>query len=140
MNEKVFKDEELSRFYVFSNKKLPTVNDCLLYVLSRTNKEAKREQTRVQTIWELAKIVLDVWDKADCCPHTRKHIVTLFEKNAWNKYTYLMRENHLPRDNNTTKRSYQKDIQPNIKKKVNLLIKVDQSKHLKHLKHLLTKN
>ena len=44
MNEKVFKDDELSRFYVFSNEKLPTVNDCLLYVLSRTNKDAKRSQ------------------------------------------------------------------------------------------------
>ena len=46
MNEKVFKDDELSRFYVFSNKKLPTANDCLLYVLSRTNKDEKRSQTR----------------------------------------------------------------------------------------------
>ena len=109
MNEKVFKDDELSRFYVFSNKKLPTVNDCLLCVLSRTNKDAKRSQTRQQIIWELAKIVEDVWNKADCCPYTRKHIVTLFEKNVWDKYTFLLREKRLPGDENTTKRSHKKD-------------------------------
>ena len=109
MNEKVFKDDELSRFYVFSNKKLPTVNDCLLYVLSRTNKDGKRNQTRQQIIWELAKIVEDVWNKADCCPYTRKHIVTLFEKNVWDKYTFLLREKRLPGDENTTKRSHKKD-------------------------------
>ena len=109
MNEKVFKDDELSRFYVFSNKKLPTVNDCLLYVLSRTNKDGKRNQTRQQIIWELAKIVEDVWNKADCCPYTWKHIVTLFEKNVWDKYTFLLREKCLPGDENTTKRSHKKD-------------------------------
>ena len=105
MNEKVFKDDELSKFYVFSNKKLPTVNDCLLYVISRTNKDGKRNQTRQQIIWELAKIVEDVWNKADCCPYTRKHIVTLFEKNVWDKYTFLLREKRLPGDENTIKRS-----------------------------------
>ena len=89
MNEKVFKDDELSRFYVFSNKKLPTANDCLLYVLSRTNKEAKRSQTRQQIIWELANIVEDVWNKGHCCPYTRKHIVTLSEKNVLDKYIYI---------------------------------------------------
>ena len=92
MNEKVFKNDKLSRFYVFSNKKLPTVNDCLLYVISRTNKDGKRNQTRQQIIWELAKIVEDVWNKADFCPYTHKHIVTLFEKNVWDKYTFLLRE------------------------------------------------
>ena len=50
MNKKVLKDDELSRFYVFSNKKLPTVNERLLHVLSRTNKDAKRSQTRQQII------------------------------------------------------------------------------------------
>ena len=109
MNEKVFKDEELSRFYVFSNKKLPTANDCLLCVLSRTIKDAKRGQTRQQIIWELAKIVEDVWNKADWCPYTRKHIVTLFEKNVWDKYTFLLREKRLPGDENTTTRSHKKD-------------------------------
>ena len=104
MNEKVFKDDELSRFYVFSNKKLPTVNGCLLYVISQTNKDGKRSQTR-QIIWELLKIVQDVWNKADCCPYTRKHIVTLFEKNVWDKYTFLLREKRLPGDENTIKRS-----------------------------------
>ena len=85
------------------------MNDCLLYVLSRTTKEAKREKTRVQAVWDLAKIVQDVWDAADCCPYRRKHIVKLFEKNVWNKYTYLLREKHLPGDENTSKRSHKKD-------------------------------
>ena len=89
MNEKVFKDDELSKFYVFSNKKLPTVNDCLLYVLSRTNKDPKRSQTRQQIIWELANIVEDVWNKGDCCPYTRKHIVTLSGKNVLDIYIYI---------------------------------------------------
>ena len=109
MNEKVFKDEELSRFYVFSNKKLPTVNDCLLYLLSRANEDAKRSQTRQQIIWQLAKIVEDVWNKADCCPYFQKHIVTLFEKNVWDKYTFLLRKKPLPGDENTAKRSLKKD-------------------------------
>ena len=103
MNEKVFKDDELSRFYMFSNKKLPTVNDCLLYVLSRTNKDAKRSQTRQQIIWELAKIV------EDCCPYSQKHIVALFEKNVWDKYTFLLREKRLPGDESTIKRSHKRD-------------------------------
>ena len=94
---------------MFSNKKLPTVHDCLLYVLSRTNKDAKRSQTRQQIIWEPAKIVEDVWNKADCCPYTQKHIATLFEKNVGDKYTFLLREKRLPRDENTTKRSHKKD-------------------------------
>ena len=109
MNEKVFKDDELSRFYMFSNKKLPTVNDCLLYVLSRTNKDAKRSQTRQQIIWELAKIVEDVLNKSDCCPYTRKHIVTLFDRNVWDKCTFLLREERLQGDENTTKSSHKKD-------------------------------
>ena len=129
MNEKVFKDDELSRFYVFSNKKLPTVNDCLLYVLSRTNKDAKRSQTRQQIIWELAKIVEDVWNKADCCPYTRKHIVTLFEKNVWDKYTFLLREKRLPGDENTTRDLIRK-IPVNIKIGENLHVKVDKFSEL----------
>ena len=74
MNEKVFKDDELSRFYVFPNKKLPTVNNCLLYVFSRNNKDTKRSQTRQQIIWELTKIVKDVWNKA-LYPETYSYIV-----------------------------------------------------------------
>ena len=51
----------------------------------------------------------DVWNKADCCHYTRKHIVTLFEKNIWDKYTFLLREKRLPGDENTTKISHKKD-------------------------------
>ena len=52
---------------------------------------------------------MDVWNKADCCTYKRKHIVTLFEKNVWDKYTFLLREKCLPGDENTTKRSHKKD-------------------------------
>ena len=75
MNEKVFKDDELSRFYVFSNEKLPTVTDCLLYILSRTNKDANRSQTRQQIIWELARIVEDVWRLLSLYPQKYSYIV-----------------------------------------------------------------
>ena len=109
MNEKVFKDDELSRFYVFPNKKLPTVNECLLYVLSRTNRDPKRSQTRQEIIWELAKIVEVVWNKADCCPYTLKHVVALFEKNVWDKNTILLREKRLAGEKDTKKRSHKKD-------------------------------
>ena len=36
----------------------------------------------------------DVWNKADCCPYTQKHIVTLFEKNAGDKYTFIIKRSH----------------------------------------------
>ena len=80
-----------------------------MYALSRINKDLKRNQTRQQIIWELAKIVEDVWNKADCCLYTWKHIVTLFEKNVWGKYTFLLREKCSLGDENTTKRSHNKD-------------------------------
>ena len=51
---------------------------------------------------------MDVWNKVDCCPYKRKHIATLFEKNVWDKYTFLLREKRLPGDENTTKRSHKK--------------------------------
>ena len=52
-------------------------------------KRQKRSQTRQQIIWELANIVEDVWNKGHCCPYTRKHIVTLSEKNVLDKYIYI---------------------------------------------------
>ena len=51
----------------------------------------------------------EVWNKANCCPYTQKHIVTLFEKNVWDKYSFLLREKRLLGDENTTKRSHKKD-------------------------------
>ena len=61
----------------------------------------------------------DVWNKADCSPYTRKHIVTLFEKNFWDKYTLLLREKRLPGDEIATKRSHKKDPS-------NTYVKVDE--------------
>ena len=81
----------------------------LTYILSRTNRDAKKSQTHQQTVGELAKTVEGIWNKADCCPYSRKHIVTLFEKNVWDKYYFLMREKHLPGDENIIKRSHKKD-------------------------------
>ena len=56
----------------------------------------------------------DIWNKADYCPYTRKYIVTMFEKNVWDKYTFLLREKRLLGDENTKKRSHKKD--PSIHK------------------------
>ena len=72
---------------------------------------------------------MDVWNKADCCTYKRKHIVTLFEKNVWDKYTFLLREKCLPGDENTTERSHKKDPS---KQKIgeNLHIKVDKFNQL----------
>ena len=137
MVKKVFKDDELARSYVFSNKKLPTVNNSLLYVLSRTNKDAKRSQIRQQIIWELTKIVKDVWNKADCCPYTRKHIVTLFEKNFWDKYTFLLREKNY-QEMKILQRDLIRKIPVNIKIGENLHVKVDEFNQLQ--KYLLRTN
>ena len=71
----------------------------------------------------------DVWNKTDCCPYTRKYIVTLFEKNVWDKYTFLLREKRLPGDENTTKRSLRK-IPAKIKIGEKLHVKVDEFNQL----------
>ena len=82
MNEKVFKNDKLSRFYVFSSKNYRlSMTACCMY-FNELIKMRKKTHTRQQIIWEQTKIVKDVWNKADCYPYTWKHKVTLFENNV----------------------------------------------------------
>ena len=89
---------------------LHTKHDCLLYVVSQTNKKAKDAMTHNSAINNLAKIVEDIWNKADCCPFTQKHISKLFEQEVWKPYLYLQHEKHLPGGGTAgLKRSHKKD-------------------------------
>ena len=101
----VFSCEELQQPYKFSSVLLPTKNDCLLYVLSRTKFNGFGHD---QTLLQMAKNVEKVWIDADCCPYTQNHIVHLFKKEIWDKYLYLLREKHLPGSGSLGKRSHKK--------------------------------
>ena len=61
-----FKEDELFQHYEFRNNMLPTKHDCLLYVVSRTNKQKKDAMTYNPAINNLTKIVEDIWNKTDC--------------------------------------------------------------------------
>ena len=108
MNNKVLHDDEISKSFVFSQKLLPTNHDCLLYVISLTNKEVQ-QMTHMNAVWEMTRLLGDIWTAADCCPYSRKHIVTLFEKQIWDTYKYLLREKCLPGDKTVMKRSHKKE-------------------------------
>ena len=89
---------------------LPTKHDCLLYVASQTNKKKKDASTHNLAINTLAKIVEDIWNKADYCPLTQKHISKLLEQEVCKLYLYLRREKHLPGGETTgLKLSHKKD-------------------------------
>ena len=75
-----FKEDELLQHYEFRNNKLPIKHDCLLCVVSRTNKKTKDAMTHNLTVNNLAKITEDIWNKADCCYFTQKHISKLFDQ------------------------------------------------------------
>ena len=94
---------------MLSEKLLPTVNDCLLYVLSRTSKHIRNKITHSEAVAVLARKVEDIWKKADCCPFSRKHIMTLLVTNIWQQYCFLLRENHLSSETNVKKRSHKKN-------------------------------
>ena len=81
----------------------------LYYTLSWTNKKTKDAMTHNSNINNLAKIT-DIWNKADCCPFTQKHISKLFEQKVWKPYLYLRCEKHLPGgDTSWLKQSHKKD-------------------------------
>ena len=65
--------------YEFHNNTLPSKHDCLLYVVSQTNK-TKDAMTLNSAINSLTKIVEDTWNKTDCCLFSQKLISKLFEK------------------------------------------------------------
>ena len=69
----IFQTHELEFEYVLAKDVLPTVNDAIKFVLSRKGEH----KTRVR---ELSKVVFDIWEKADCCPHSILRISQLFEE------------------------------------------------------------
>ena len=105
-SQNILNDDEIAEPYTFSSKLLPTNHDCLRYVISRTNKVQKT--TRDTAIWEMARLVETIWNKADCCPSSRSVIVNKFENNVWKVYCHLLREKCLP-GQNENKRSHKKN-------------------------------
>ena len=80
----IFQDLELNEEFVFTKDTIPTNNDVLKYVLSR------KGDCNVQ-VRELAKLVVELWEKADCCPHSVLRVTKLFEQIYNNYLKYLKR-------------------------------------------------
>ena len=59
----------------------------------------------------LAKLVEEIWNKADSCPYSDKTIAKLFEREIWDKYKFILHEHYLPGESlpSTRKRSHKKD-------------------------------
>ena len=55
---------------------------------------------------EMARKVVEIWEKADCCPYTWQHVASLFDKQVWQTYRSLLREKTLPGKVGTNKRSH----------------------------------
>jgi len=106
----VYSIDELQKQYNFSPVLLPTKSDCLLYVLSRTKYNGIGHDVAVR---KMAKDVQKIWIDADCCPYSDVYIAnTLFKKEVWDKYLYLLREKRLPEktlQQDTRKRSHKKN-------------------------------
>ena len=89
----IFQDLELNEEFVFTKDTLPTNNDVLKYVLSRKGDRNVRAR-------ELAKLVVEQWEKADCCTHSVLRVTQLFEQIYNNYLKYLKRsgnKNHRKR-------------------------------------------
>ena len=97
----MFTQYELLQPSELPNVTLPTKTECLLYVLSRTINKIGKHDT---VVLEISRKIEDIWNKADCCPFTFKHIAELFERDIWQKYLYLKQEKHLPVENAVQKR------------------------------------
>ena len=65
---KLFSEKEIEHEYKFQKDSLPLVVDCLKYVSSR--KDVKDHVV----VNELAKLLYDIWMKADCCPKNIRNI------------------------------------------------------------------
>ena len=102
----IFTQLELSQPFHLPDSTLPTKSECLLYVKSRL---FNRLGTRDVIVLELSRKVEQIWNKADCCPSTFKHIKSLFMTDIWEKYLYLIREKQLPGDQTGKKRSHKKN-------------------------------
>ena len=88
--DRVFNFEELQQQYKFSRVLLPTKNDCLRFVLSRTKYNGVSHD---QAVLQMAKEVQKIWNDADCCPFSYTYVTKQFKKEIWDKYNYLLREN-----------------------------------------------
>ena len=98
-----FTENELSGVFQLKPDVLPTKNDALLYVYTRIQ---GRNSLRDEVLREMGRKVVKLWEKADCCPFSWQHVVKLFEKEVWSKYSYLKREKKLPGISSTKKRSH----------------------------------
>ena len=74
--------------------------------MSRTKHGSNRRDT---VISDLTRNVEKIWNDADCCPFTFKHIVKVFNKEIWETYKHLQREKCLPGVEGLGKRSHKKD-------------------------------
>ena len=73
----MFTQYELLQPSELPNVTLPTKTECLLYVLSRTINKIGKHDT---VVLEITRKIEDIWNKADCCPFTFKHIAEFFER------------------------------------------------------------
>ena len=96
---------ELDHPYQLKKDVLPNKTDCLLYVVSRTQ---RGDSERRSTVLDLAIEVEKIWKAADCCPLAFSNIVNVFEKHVWQVYSFLKREKHLPNKESENKRSHKK--------------------------------
>ena len=87
----LFSPEELERYSKLSTKTLPTVNEALLFVLSKTSCTADTRMSHTQAVRSLASEVQDIWFKADCCPHKTEAIVYRFDNKVWKNYVQFMK-------------------------------------------------
>ena len=104
-----FEESELTNHFQIRKDLLPTKGDCLLYVISRTNKKAKDVMKHSSAVLKLAGIVEKIWNDADCCPFTRTHIAKIFDEKIWKPYVHLRREKCLPMQGSSRKQSHKKD-------------------------------
>ena len=95
----IFTDEQLKHPYKLPPTTLPSKTDVLRFVLSRT---LKHKQKHDYVVREMAIEVGKIWNDADCCPYSRNHIITLFEKEVWSVYKYVLREKCLPSSTTAT--------------------------------------
>ena len=110
MSEDIFYVNELTKPYNFVNNNMqPTIHDCMLFVISRTNSKTQL-MSHQNAVKKMAEQVEKIWCAADCCPFSVKRISELFERDAWNSYQFLLREKYLPGEKNVTqKRSHKKN-------------------------------
>ena len=95
ISENIFYVNELTKPYDFVDNMLPTIHDCIQFVISRTNTKTKL-MTHMIAVRKMAEHVEKIWCAADCRPYSVKHICELFERNVWNSYQFLLREKYLP--------------------------------------------